>query len=78
MGIARIVRAPGLALQRITTKEPTEDMIEVAIAAFNLATDPDGNRIDANGGQQKEPSAQEDASVEPAALGSAAVIQTGA
>ncbi|MBQ3108746.1 MAG: DUF1385 domain-containing protein [Clostridia bacterium] len=35
--IARIVRAPGLALQRITTKEPTEDMIEVAIAAFNLA-----------------------------------------
>lgn len=35
--LTRIVRAPGLALQRITTKEPTPDMIEVAIAAFNLA-----------------------------------------
>ncbi len=33
----RIVRAPGMALQYITTKEPTEDMLEVAIAAFYLA-----------------------------------------
>ena len=36
----RIIRAPGMALQRITTKEPTADMLEVAIAAFNLAMDP--------------------------------------
>ena len=36
----RIIRAPGMALQRITTKEPTPDMLEVAIAAFNLALDP--------------------------------------
>ena len=36
--LARVVRAPGLALQLITTKEPTSDMIEVAITAFNLAT----------------------------------------
>ena len=36
----RIIRAPGMALQRITTKEPTEDMLEVAITAFNLALDP--------------------------------------
>lgn len=35
--LTRIVRAPGLALQRITTKEPTPDMIEVAITSFNLA-----------------------------------------
>lgn len=35
--LTRAIRAPGLALQRITTKEPTPDMIEVAIAAFNLA-----------------------------------------
>ncbi len=35
--LTRIIRAPGLALQRITTKEPTPDMIEVAITAFNLA-----------------------------------------
>lgn len=33
----RIIRAPGMALQYITTKEPTDDMIEVAIASFNLA-----------------------------------------
>ena len=33
----RIARAPGLALQHLTTKEPTEDMLEVAIASFYLA-----------------------------------------
>ena len=33
----KIVRAPGMALQYITTKEPTEDMLEVAIASFYLA-----------------------------------------
>ncbi|MDO4565681.1 MAG: DUF1385 domain-containing protein [Clostridia bacterium] len=35
--VCRIVRAPGLALQRLTTKEPDEDMLEVAIASFKLA-----------------------------------------
>lgn len=34
---ARIVRAPGLGLQYLTTREPEPAMIEVAIAAFNLA-----------------------------------------
>ena len=29
------LKVPGLLLQRITTKEPTSDMLEVAIAAFN-------------------------------------------
>lgn len=43
--LTRIIRAPGLALQRITTKEPTPDMIEVAISAFNLAM----SRENANG-----------------------------
>lgn len=38
--LTRIIRAPGMALQRITTKEPTPDMLEVAITAFNLAMDP--------------------------------------
>ncbi|MBQ9832175.1 MAG: DUF1385 domain-containing protein, partial [Clostridia bacterium] len=33
----RIIRAPGMGLQYITTKEPTPDMIEVAIASFKLA-----------------------------------------
>lgn len=34
---AKVVRAPGMGLQLITTKEPTEDMLEVAIAAFYIA-----------------------------------------
>lgn len=38
--ICRIARAPGLALQHLTTKEPTEDMLEVAIASFELALHP--------------------------------------
>ncbi len=32
--IVRILKAPGLMLQKLTTKEPTDDMLEVAIAAF--------------------------------------------
>jgi uncharacterized protein YqhQ len=34
--------APGLALQRITTQEPSEDMLEVAIAALEEALREDG------------------------------------
>lgn len=34
--------APGLALQRITTQEPTDDMLEVAIAALETALREDG------------------------------------
>ena len=34
---AKVVRAPGMGLQLITTKEPTEDMLEVAIAAVYIA-----------------------------------------
>lgn len=34
---ARIIRAPGLGLQYLTTREPEPAMIEVAIAAFELA-----------------------------------------
>lgn len=33
--ITRIISAPGMWLQRITTKEPEDDMIEIAIAALN-------------------------------------------
>ncbi len=35
--LTRIIRAPGMGLQKITTKEPTEDMLEVAIASFHRA-----------------------------------------
>lgn len=38
--LARIVRAPGMALQKITTREPDDAMLEVAIAAFELAMNP--------------------------------------
>jgi uncharacterized protein YqhQ len=34
---ARLIRAPGLGLQYLTTREPEPEMIEVAIRAFNLA-----------------------------------------
>lgn len=35
----RLLVAPGLFLQRITTREPSDDMLEVAIAALNAALD---------------------------------------
>ncbi|MGI6701747.1 MAG: peptide chain release factor N(5)-glutamine methyltransferase [Christensenellales bacterium] len=33
--IVKIFKAPGLLLQKITTKEPDDDMVEVALEAFN-------------------------------------------
>ncbi len=41
--IVFIFKAPGLALQKITTKEPTDDMIEVAITAFKTVLEMDKN-----------------------------------
>ncbi|MDO4572958.1 MAG: DUF1385 domain-containing protein [Clostridia bacterium] len=38
--LARIVRAPGMGLQYLTTREPEPDMIEVALRAFDLAMNP--------------------------------------
>lgn len=35
--LVRIVSAPGLWVQRITTKEPTDDMIEVAICSLKAS-----------------------------------------
>ena len=35
--VTKIIRAPGMALQYITTSEPDPQMIEVAITSFNLA-----------------------------------------
>jgi len=34
--LVRIISTPGLWVQRITTKEPTDDMIEVAIESFQM------------------------------------------
>ena len=41
--LVKIVSAPGLALQLITTKEPDDDMIEVAIESLKavLAKEPE-------------------------------------
>ncbi|MCL1796050.1 MAG: DUF1385 domain-containing protein [Clostridia bacterium] len=35
--VVRAIRWPGLMLQRLTTRRPNEDQLEVAIAAFNAA-----------------------------------------
>jgi uncharacterized protein YqhQ len=35
--VTRILSAPGLWMQRITTKEPTEDMLEIAIISIKCA-----------------------------------------
>ena len=41
--LVRILSAPGLWMQRISTKEPTDDMIECAIAAMNEVIPSDGS-----------------------------------
>jgi uncharacterized protein YqhQ len=41
-GFFRLVVLPGLALQRITTKEPSDDQLEVAIRALKEALELDG------------------------------------
>lgn len=43
--LIRIISAPGLWLQRISTKEPTDDMIECAIAALTSVIPEDGSDI---------------------------------
>ena len=45
--LTRIISAPGMWLQRITTKEPEDGMIEIAIAALNACEPevPDGKEI---------------------------------
>lgn len=39
----RILRAPGMALQKLTTKEPTDDMLEVSLTAFKTVMEMDEN-----------------------------------
>ena len=39
----RILRAPGMALQQLTTKEPTDDMLEVSLTAFKTVLAMDEN-----------------------------------
>ena len=57
--LTRIIRAPGMALQYITTKEPTRDMLEVAIAAFHLAMLPEEEALAAVKENQAQKAARE-------------------
>ncbi|MBQ2714727.1 MAG: peptide chain release factor N(5)-glutamine methyltransferase, partial [Clostridia bacterium] len=41
--LVRILKAPGLALQKLTTKEPDDGMIEVAIKSFTTAQELDAD-----------------------------------
>ena len=43
--IVKILSAPGLWMQRITVLEPTDDMIECAIAAVNEVIPEDGSDL---------------------------------
>ena len=43
--LTRIIAAPGLWAQRITTKEPDEKMCEVAIASLKAVIPDDGSDI---------------------------------
>lgn len=47
--VTRIIAAPGLWAQRVTTKEPDEKMCEIAIAAIEAVIPDDGSDIVKNG-----------------------------
>lgn len=70
--ISRVVRAPGLALQSFTTLEPTLDMLEVAIASFELAMNPPKHDIIVDVNKERE---QARAKQEQAAQAKAASVE---
>jgi len=47
--LTRIISAPGMWVQRLTTKEPEDDMIEVAIAAIKAVLPDDMKQIEVDG-----------------------------
>jgi uncharacterized protein YqhQ len=47
--VVRVVMWPGILVQKITTKQPTDDMIEVAIVAVEEALRADGESVPAGG-----------------------------
>ncbi|MFL7810772.1 MAG: DUF1385 domain-containing protein, partial [Anaerolineae bacterium] len=44
----RALLAPGLVMQRLTTREPDDQMLEVAIAALERVLDEDGRLVTAD------------------------------
>ncbi len=52
----KVLLYPGLLVQMITTKQPTDDMIEVAIVSMEQALEADGETVPAGSGDfQREP-----------------------
>jgi uncharacterized protein YqhQ len=47
--VVRVIMWPGILVQKITTKQPTDDMIEVAIVSIEQAMLADGERLPAGG-----------------------------
>ncbi len=47
--VVRVIMWPGILVQMITTKQPTDDMIEVAIVAMEETLRADGEAIPAHG-----------------------------
>jgi hypothetical protein len=45
--LIRVIMYPGMLVQMITTKRPTDDMIEVAITSMEEALVADGNEVPA-------------------------------
>ena len=43
--LVKVVMYPGILVQKITTKQPTDDMIEVAIVSMEQALEADGEPI---------------------------------
>ncbi len=58
----KIISAPGLALQKITTKEPDESMVEVAIAAVEAVFDWKDFLKEKFGYSEEEPKAESESS----------------
>ena len=48
--IVRAIMLPGILVQMITTKQPTDDMIEVAIVSMEEALKADGEELPAGSG----------------------------
>lgn len=55
----RILRAPGMFMQRFTTKEPDDSMIEVAIVALGKALSFEGVEVDVSAYEPKPEKAEE-------------------
>jgi uncharacterized protein YqhQ len=53
--LIRVIMWPGILVQKITTKQPTPDMIEVAIVSMEEALRADGEPVPSQSGLEREP-----------------------